>query len=391
MLAEGVTGFRQMSGSDKRLAERRAGTLPIGREAPAALETPGELLTPFNAGSPQAVEAAIRHQKEAGAEKQAARRCSRLSTPPEPAGHEASAAADGHAPCVTTAVTLWPCYTIRGPRARSTVARSVADGLPMNMLLPDARDLDLTRPLAELAEQGWATLGKILDDMAAESLRARADDLMLGRVQYDGLFFQRDSPTGRYEDLQVNRGWEGPGLDYRKIEKLERDPLFLAWIQNDLFARIAHALIGPQVALYRAVLMTKAATGGTELAWHQDGGRFWGLDRDPTLQIWTALDDAPVEAGCVEVLPGTHRAGLVTPNGGTVPEAALLAHDAHAKALPVPAQAGEVLLLHNHTWHRSGRNTTGRTRRAISVCYMSAETRCTRRKRAPRQFLRLFS
>ncbi len=55
------------------------------------------------------------------------------------------------------------------------------------------------------------------------------------------------------------------------------------------------------------------------LPWHQDGGRFWGLDRDPILQIWTALDDAPVAAGCVEVLPGSHRDGLATPLGGLVP------------------------------------------------------------------------
>ena len=29
-------------------------------------------------------------------------------------------------------------------------------------------------------------------------------------------------------------------------------------------------------------------------------------------------------------------------------------------------------------------------RRAFSVCYMSADTRCTRKKRAPRQFFRVF-
>jgi phytanoyl-CoA hydroxylase len=259
------------------------------------------------------------------------------------------------------------------------------------MLLPDALDLDLSGPLTHLAVHGWARLGKLLDDAAAEALRSRADDLMLGRVVYDGLFFQRDSLTGRYDDLEFNKGWQGPSLDYRKVEKLERDPLFLSWIENAVFGRIAQALVGPEVSLYRAVLMTKAATGGTALAWHQDGGRFWGLDREPTLQIWTALDDAPVEAGCVEVVPGTHRAGLVTPFGGNVPEAAREAQGAEANALALPARAGEVILLHNHVWHRSGRNTTGRTRRALSVCYMSAETRCTRKKRAPRQFVRLFA
>jgi phytanoyl-CoA hydroxylase len=260
----------------------------------------------------------------------------------------------------------------------------------MTMLVPGALELDLTGPLAHLAEHGWARLGKVLDDAAAEALRARADEIMLGRVVYDGLFFQRDSRTGSYDDLEFNKGWQGPSLEYRKIEKLEKDATYRAWIENPLFARIAHALVGEAVSLYRSVLMTKAATGGTALPWHQDGGRFWGLDRDPTLQIWTALDDVPAESGCVEVVPGTHRGGLVTPFGGSVPEAAREAESAEARALAVPARAGEVLLIHNHVWHRSGRNTSGKPRRALSTCYMSGETKCTRKKRAPRAFVRLF-
>ena len=37
MLADGVTGFRQMTGSPELLKERRDGTLPIGNDAPALL------------------------------------------------------------------------------------------------------------------------------------------------------------------------------------------------------------------------------------------------------------------------------------------------------------------------------------------------------------------
>ena len=68
MLAEGVTGFRQMSGSPQRLAERRNGTLPVGRDAPALLEMPGEVLTPLNASSPDGVATEIRLQQEQGAD-----------------------------------------------------------------------------------------------------------------------------------------------------------------------------------------------------------------------------------------------------------------------------------------------------------------------------------
>ncbi len=56
----------------------------------------------------------------------------------------------------------------------------------------------------------------------------------------------------------------------------------------------------------------------------------------------------------------------------------------------MPARAGEALLIHNHLWHRSGVNGTALPRRAFTVCYMAAETRCLRRKRAPRSFVRVF-
>lgn len=253
-----------------------------------------------------------------------------------------------------------------------------------------ASDLDLAPVLAHWAEHGWARLGPVLSDAGVAALGARVDDLMHERVRYDGMFFQRDSATGRYEDLELAKGWRGPSADYRKIEKLELDPLFRAWMTNPLFERISRAVIPGAIALYRAVLFTKSAAGGTVLPWHQDGGRFWGLDRDPELQIWTALDACPVEAGCVEVLDGSHRGGLATVEGGVLGDALLAAADAEARALPLPVRAGEGLLIHNHVWHRSGRNRTGRRRSAVSFCYMSAATRCLRRKRAPRTFVRVF-
>jgi imidazolonepropionase-like amidohydrolase len=68
MLAEGVTGFRQMSGSPNLLEGRRNQTLPLGREAPALLETCGSVLTPMNAGTIEAAVTEIRSQKAQGAD-----------------------------------------------------------------------------------------------------------------------------------------------------------------------------------------------------------------------------------------------------------------------------------------------------------------------------------
>jgi phytanoyl-CoA hydroxylase len=250
--------------------------------------------------------------------------------------------------------------------------------------------LDLSSPLDHFGAHGYARLGRIFDLATVAALGARVDDLMSARVRHEGLFFQRDSPTGRYEDLTFGDGWQGPSIEYRKMEKLELDPLFRAFIGNPIHEQIARALIPGPIALYRAVVFTKSARGGTALPWHQDGGSFWGVEPQPFLQIWTALDDCPLESGCLEVVPGTHLAGLASPQGGTITDEALQAAGASSRAIHLPAEAGEAMLVHNHLWHRSGTNTTGRRRSTLSVCLMTASARCLRKRRTPRTFWRVF-
>ena len=257
-------------------------------------------------------------------------------------------------------------------------------------LLPGAAALELAGPIARYREQGFAPLGQVVSPDQLQLLRARAEAIMRGEVVHEGLFFQHDAATGRYDDVPRGQGWQGPSLRYRKIEKLEKDPLFRTFLENPLFGRIAREVLGPEVALCRVVLFTKAAQGGTELPWHQDGGSFWGLSQQPILQIWTALDDVPLEAGPVEIVPKSHLKGLATPLGGVIPDDVFERSGNAGRSVLVPARAGESMLLHNLAWHRSGINRTDLPRRALTVCLMDAKTACTRR-RSPRQFLRLFT
>jgi hypothetical protein len=257
----------------------------------------------------------------------------------------------------------------------------------MEPLTAEARDA----ALAHYREHGYARLGVMAPESVLAPLRARIDAIMLGDVANEQFFFQHDTDTGKYEDLTFGQGYQGRSLRYRKIEKLEKDPLFFDYLQHAAFAPLVRAVTGPEVSIYRALVFNKAAeTGGSTLPWHQDGGLFWGVDRDPELQLWTALDDVPLGGGCIEVLPGSHKGGLVRPIGGVVPAEAALAAEAETRAVPLPAKAGEVILIHNQMWHRSRRSTSGLPRRALTVCYLPAATRCTRTKRAPREFTRVF-
>jgi ectoine hydroxylase-related dioxygenase (phytanoyl-CoA dioxygenase family) len=248
----------------------------------------------------------------------------------------------------------------------------------------------LAEQLAHYQEHGYARLGQVLDEPALSGLRERFDDLVLGRVVHPDLYFQLDTAAPDYHGARDALGWRGPSLDYRKVERLEKDERFLAAVRHPAIERVVRARIPGAIVLYRAIVFNKTTRGGGEVGWHQDGGRLWGLSREPEVQVWTALDDAPLDGGCLEVLPGSHRFGLATPLGGNVPEDKLRAGGAEENKVLLPAVAGESILLHNHLWHRSGRSLTGRRRLGLSVCYLSAETRCLRKKRAPREFFKVW-
>jgi hypothetical protein len=258
------------------------------------------------------------------------------------------------------------------------------------MLIPGAESIDLTPVLAQLDEQGFARLGRVLTGAALASLRQRAHAIMMGQVAYPNLFFQMDAESGRYTDAPMGLGWQGPSPDYRKIEKLEQDPRFAAWLSNPCFERLLRTRIVGPVNLYRAILFNKGPAGGSEIPWHQDGGALWGLSQLPELSIWTALDPAPTGGGCLEFVPGSHKAGLASPLGGLVPSQSVALANAERKAVPVPVEAGEAVALDNRVWHRSGRTVAGKGRLAFSACYMSAAARCLRKRRAPRTFFRVF-
>jgi hypothetical protein len=68
MLAEGVTGMRQMMGSADLLRRRTENRLPLTPCAPQLLSIPGDLLLPFNCGSVDEVVDEITRQKDEGAD-----------------------------------------------------------------------------------------------------------------------------------------------------------------------------------------------------------------------------------------------------------------------------------------------------------------------------------
>lgn len=224
-------------------------------------------------------------------------------------------------------------------------------------------------------ENGYVRLGSVASAAELSALCERIDAIMVGEVVYPGMFFQLDSPTGNYGDLGWGRGYEGRSLDYRKIQDLEQDPLFLAYMRHSRFRDLTRELVAEEVSVYRAMLMNKPAHKGTVLPYHQDGGSQWDLDRERFVTVWTALDSATRANGCMQVIPGSHRLGLLSDRGHTLTPEQEAEHCRDERSAYLEAEAGEAILLHNYLLHRSGVNGTDLPRRAFSVVYMDAATR----------------
>jgi hypothetical protein len=227
-------------------------------------------------------------------------------------------------------------------------------------------------------ELGWLKLGR-LEMPQLQKLQDRIDAIMLGKadIDYERLMMQLDSATGAYEDAgEQSRGFKGARLDYRKIQELEHDAVFRDYLAAPVFEDICARTYGAgtPVALFRAMFMNKPANRGTFLPWHQD--RWTSLDRDPKITVWTALDPATKANGCVQVIPGSHRHGLINPThpSGFLNKAQAAAICTPDRIVSIELEPGEVVLLHNYLLHASDVNRTAQSRRAFSVCYMEAAT-----------------
>jgi polysaccharide pyruvyl transferase WcaK-like protein len=259
----------------------------------------------------------------------------------------------------------------RPPRAARRDGRSkTLEGTPMlSERLTDQQWIDYDR-------DGFLHLGPVLTPDEVDALRRRADDLALGNLRNPDVQMQLDT-GGAYEELPAARGSFDQGtLLYRKIQGLETDDLYSRLVKHPLMLEICGRQYGRHAAIsiFRAMVMNKPAGQGTDLPWHQDGGHVWALDRDPLVTVWVALDPATRANGCVEVIPGTHRLGLLSLYGSTVAEEEVARHCPPERVHPLEVESGHAVLLHNWLIHRSGVNPTAAPRRAFTVCYMDGRT-----------------
>jgi phytanoyl-CoA hydroxylase len=141
--------------------------------------------------------------------------------------------------------------------------------------------------------------------------------------------------------------------------------------------KVLTEVIGPNVKMMQSMLFIKAE-GKPGQAWHQDEAHIPTRDRSLTA-VWIALDDATVDNGCLWVLPGSHRRGVLYPVRDQDDPRFDCTKEAHGftddDAVPVEVPAGTAVVFNGYLLHRSLPNNGRRgLRRALVNHYMSAES-----------------
>jgi ectoine hydroxylase-related dioxygenase (phytanoyl-CoA dioxygenase family) len=150
----------------------------------------------------------------------------------------------------------------------------------------------------------------------------------------------------------------------------EQEEVIRAFCQRPEFVAITTSILGPDIDLYWNQAVFKMPEGEKQFPWHQDDG-YTPVTPSPYLTLWLALNDATPENGCVSVLPGSHKKGLV-PHEGTPIGLSCHSLEDPDQGVMVPVKGGSIAAFYSLTMHKSGVNRSKGPRKAYIIQYSVA-------------------
>lgn len=201
-------------------------------------------------------------------------------------------------------------------------------------------------------------LGKIADDIALGKRPFRAANIHKNALVRDGKV-----------DASGTKAMHG-------IHHINHySPEFLARTRDNRLTDPVVDLIGPNILGLNNLYIWKPPKIGLGFPWHQDK---WYFNRNykngKTVGTWTAIDTADRENGCLYVIPGSHKNGVLEHEDleGSQQNEFKIARDARDEdGIAVEVPAGAVVWFNNEILHKSTDNNSNRYRRCSVAHYIS--------------------
>ena len=198
-------------------------------------------------------------------------------------------------------------------------------------------------------DQGYLTGLDIHDEAESARIRQAFDEL--------------EAREGR-DNCEI--GLLGRHVDVRFIWKLATTQRILDCIER---------LMGPDIMVLSTHFFCKYPRQTQKfVAWHQDV-TYWGLEPPDALTAWYAVDDSDVENGCMRVIPGSHRQGIVAHGESSRPGNLLSINQAieadfnENQAVDLKLTAGQMSIHDGQLIHGSNPNESNRRRCGLTIRY----------------------
>lgn len=213
--------------------------------------------------------------------------------------------------------------------------------------------------------------------------RAQLDELKEETVQIcrgkRGIFMKDGAPPPYMEresemtDDEVQQELLCIHHPHKQSEVLHR------YLSEKTIVTVLTGVIGPNIKAMQSMLFIKSA-GKPGQAWHQDEDFIPTRDRS-LCGAWIAIDNATIDNGCLWIIPGSHKPGVLWPMHAHTDARFDCTHESFnfpysdADSIPVEVPAGSIVFFNGYTLHRSFPNSReSGYRRVLVNHYMSAES-----------------
>ena len=205
-------------------------------------------------------------------------------------------------------------------------------------------------------EEGYIIIRKLLTEQEIakiQRLRERIESDAASRGAKEN--FSKGKADYDLEPLSADPA--GKTIALRKVQEVYlEEPDFAEVAASEKILDVAEDLIGTEIYYHSSKLMFKPAGGGRRKPWHQDWA-YWSHMTQKQVTVWMAIDEATRENGCIQLVPGSHKRGLVEHHHG---EDFMIDEDqidpsqiAYAEMKPGDVLFFDVLMLHASDPNRS--------------------------------------
>jgi ectoine hydroxylase-related dioxygenase (phytanoyl-CoA dioxygenase family) len=212
-------------------------------------------------------------------------------------------------------------------------------------------------------ENGYLLVEGLLSPEEAATLRRETHDLAARLQRHRDI----DATWGSARELKEAQNGAAPKMQLLHCHDVQfQSAAFSRLIVDERVTGVAADIIGsPNVQMHHTKMFIKPPEKGSPFPMHQDQPYF-PHEQHSMIAVILHFDDAPIEKGCVRVVPGSHKLGPLQHEGEGGWHLPFEQYPLESST-PCPAKAGDALFFSYLTVHGSGVNTSDEARTTLLI------------------------